>query len=207
MKGLLRKDIYMIVKTCRSYLFMIVIFLAVSLFNVENSFFLIYPVLVCGMLPMTLLSYDERSGWQRYSGTLPYSRAQLVSVKYIIGLVAPLIMILIVAILQSVRAAVTGSNSGDVAVLVVMLLLMAPLAPAFTLPMVFKFGVEKGRVANYILIIIIISLGLGGSALFGNSLHEEISLSAGLILSILSSLAIYAASWFLSVKFYEAREL
>ena len=58
------------------------------------------------------------------------------------------------AILQSVRAAVTGSNSGDVAVLVVMLLLMAPLAPAFTLPMVFKFGVEKGRVANYILIII-----------------------------------------------------
>jgi hypothetical protein len=35
------------------------------------------------MLPVTLLSYDEKEKWHIYSGTFPYSRAQIVSSKYV----------------------------------------------------------------------------------------------------------------------------
>ena len=37
MKGLLLKDWYMLKKYCRSYLFVLVIFLAVSIFDTDNS--------------------------------------------------------------------------------------------------------------------------------------------------------------------------
>ena len=53
----------------------------------SNMFFVFYPCLFCGMVPVNLLAYDERSRWLQYSGTLPYTRAQIVSGKYLIGLI------------------------------------------------------------------------------------------------------------------------
>ena len=50
------------------------------------SFSSLNPVMIAGILTMTLLSYDERDHWTQYSGTLPFTRAELVSCKYLIGL-------------------------------------------------------------------------------------------------------------------------
>lgn len=63
MKGLLLKDWYMMKKYCRAYLLIAVVFIAVSLFSNDNMFFVFYPCLLCGMIPVNLLAYDERSRW------------------------------------------------------------------------------------------------------------------------------------------------
>ena len=81
MKGLLLKDLYMSAKYCRAFIAIVIIFLAVSFWGDGNAFFIIYPVLLAGIIPTSLISYDERHKWDKYSGTLPYSRAQLVSAK------------------------------------------------------------------------------------------------------------------------------
>ena len=86
MKGLLLKDFYMAAKYCRAFLLLVIVFLAVSIWGDENVFFVIYPVLIAGMIPVTLYSYDEREKWTLYSGTLPYTRTQFVSSKYLVGL-------------------------------------------------------------------------------------------------------------------------
>ena len=70
MKGLLRKDLYMMGKYCRSYLLLVIVFLCVSVFSSDNLFFVFYPSLFSGMIPVSLLAYDERSRWTQYSGTL-----------------------------------------------------------------------------------------------------------------------------------------
>ena len=85
MKGLLLKDLYMVVKYCKAYLLIAVVFLAVSLMGSDNLFFIFYPCLLCGMIPVNLLAYDERSRWPQYCGTLPYTKGQIVSGKYLMA--------------------------------------------------------------------------------------------------------------------------
>ena len=63
MRGLLLKDIYMAAKYCRAYLLLAVVFIPVSFASSENLFMIFYPCLLCGMIPVNLLGYDERSRW------------------------------------------------------------------------------------------------------------------------------------------------
>ncbi|MDE7281371.1 MAG: ABC-2 transporter permease, partial [Ruminiclostridium sp.] len=67
MKGLILKDLYMTVKYCRIYLLIAVVFIAVSFVGNDSLFFIFYPCLFCGMIPVSLLGYDERSRWLQYS--------------------------------------------------------------------------------------------------------------------------------------------
>ena len=106
MKGLLLKDWYMMRKYCRIYLVICLGFLFLSLMDSENMFFVFYPCLLTGIVPVNLLAYDERSRWLQYSGTLPYTRAQIVSGKYLIGLLIQAAVLSATGIVQSIRMAV-----------------------------------------------------------------------------------------------------
>ena len=88
MKGLFLKDWYMMKKYCRAYIVIAAVFIAVSVVSDDNMFFVFYPCMLCGMIPVNLLGYDERSHWVQYSGSLPYTKTQIVSAKYLIGLFA-----------------------------------------------------------------------------------------------------------------------
>ena len=108
MKGLLLKDWYMMKQYCRTYPVIAVAFMALSLVDSDNLFFVFYPCLLCGMIPVTLLGYDERSGWVQYSGTMPYTKTQIVSEKYLISLFAQLTMLVATGIAQAVKMTLTG---------------------------------------------------------------------------------------------------
>ena len=102
------------------------------------------------MIPVTLLGYDERSGWVQYSGTMPYTKIQIVSEKYLISLFAQLTMLVATGIAQAVKMTLTGVFIlEDFAVL---MLTVSTLASSIPLPFIFKMGVEKGRAAYYVMI-------------------------------------------------------
>ncbi|MDD6052085.1 MAG: ABC-2 transporter permease [Clostridiales bacterium] len=208
MKGLLLKDFYMMLKYCRSYVLMAVVFIAISYADSENMFFVFYPCLLCGMIPASLLSYDERSHWLQYSGTLPYTKAQLVSAKYLIGLMTQLVVLLLTAVVQGLRMAHDGSfTAAGFASMLALILLLSMLASAISLPFMFKLGVEKGRAAYYVMIGVICAGGAMGSAL----LRETALLTGGmqLVLPLLcvAGAGIYVLSWVWSVKLFERREV
>lgn len=202
MKGLLLKDWYMMKTYCKLYLVMAVLFLAASFVNSDNLFFVFYPCLLCGMIPVNLLAYDERSRWTQYSCTLPCTRAQLVSAKYLTGLFCQLAVLLATAVVQGIRNGFTA----DFGVLMLALLTIASFASAIPLPFIFKLGVEKGRTAYYAMIGFV----CGASVLVSRMLTGEAMAqlpARWLMLAIaLAGVGIYALSWLLSIRFYQKRE-
>ena len=207
MKGLLLKDFYMMKKYCRAYLLIAVVFIAVSFFAEENLFMTFYPCLLCGMIPVNLLAYDERSHWMEYSGTLPYTRAQIVSGKYLIGLVTQVALLVVTGIAQGIRMAMAGSFAvQDFCVLMLLMLCVSTVSSSITLPFVFKLGVEKGRVAYYVMIGVVCGGIVVASSIFRGQMQSEIQANAPLALVALVCIGVYALSWYLSIVFYQKRE-
>jgi len=208
MKGLLLKDWYMTKKYCKYYLFVGIGFIILSLMSKGNMFFIFYPCLLCGMIPVNLLGYDERSRWTEYVGTLPYTKKQIVSAKYLIGLFAQIAMLTMTCIAQGIKMGFAHEFVlKEFLVLVMLLLVMATITSSLTLPFIFKLGVEKGRAAYYVMIGVTCAGSIVASNLLSVEVQAEIKLNGILPFICLVGIGIYALSWYLSVVFYQKREL
>jgi len=208
MRGLLLKDLYMTKKYCKAYLLIIAVFVAVSFASNENLFFVFYPCLLCGTIPVNLLAYDERSRWLQYSETMPYTKEQIVSSKYLIGLGIQIAVLLITGISQAIRMSIGKAFAlGEYLVLMMLLLIMALLASSVALPFMFKRGVEKGRMAYYVMIGIVCAGSMIFSNLLSGGFQSEMKLNGILPIVCIVGIGIYALSWYLSIVFYKKREL
>ena len=208
MKGLLLKDWYMMKKYCRYYLFVSIGFIILSTISSGNMFFVFYPCLLAGMIPVNLLGYDERSRWTEYVGTLPYTKTQIVSAKYLIGLFTQIAMLTVICIAQGVKMGIDGTFVlKEFLVLMMLLLVMASVASSLTLPFIFKYGVEKGRGAYYVMIGVVCAGSIIATTIFKEGLQNEIQLNAVLAIACIVGVAIYVVSWCLSIMFYKKREL
>lgn len=208
MKGLLLKDWYMMKKYYRAYLVIAAIFIAVSFISNDNMFFVFYPCVLCGVIPVNLLSYDERSRWIQYSGTLPYTKKQIVSAKYLIGLLTQITMAVVIGIAQVIKMSINGNLIfNDFILLMLLILTISAVTSSLTLPFIFKLGIEKGRIAYYIMVGL--ACGAGGLvlSLSGGQLGIEIQTNTLYILISIVGIAAYILSWYLSVVFYSKREI
>ena len=102
MRALFLKDWYMAKSYCRSYLLIVVVFAAVSFVSSESLFFMAYPAIMFGILPVTLISYDERFHWPAYAGTLPLRRRDEVREKYLLSLLLIAVMGILMTALQAI---------------------------------------------------------------------------------------------------------
>ncbi|MBQ8834309.1 MAG: ABC-2 transporter permease [Oscillospiraceae bacterium] len=206
MRGLLLKDLYMAWKYCKLYLLMVVGFLMIAAGGHSNSFFLIYPSIMSGLIPMSLLAYDEQHKWDQYSLTLPYTRVQLVSVKFLVGLALCFVVVISSALVLAIRMLTANEFSWNIWIVWVgSVLCSCLLGPSLCLPFMFKLGAEKGRIFYSIslgllcAICVLLTLNLPT----GTGITD---LAAVIPLACLVSIAIFALSWWLSIRFYEKRE-
>lgn len=206
MKGLLFKDWYVLKKDCRVMLLLFVVFLAASLMEQVGFLFSFYSCLIASLLPVTLLASDEKSGWERYSCTMPYTRAQLVSAKYLIGLLALCAMLLLGGLLQAVRQLMGGSFVAvNYAVMLLQLFAVSLLSASFCLPFIFRYGAEKGRIAYYCIIGVVCAVStITSNRLNGVVAAGEQTLWPFLLLAV-ASVGVFALSWRLSITFYKRR--
>lgn len=210
MKGLLIKDFYMIKKYCRWFILAVSIFIVVSVFSNDNAFFVIYPIMITSVLPVNLISYDEKSKWSSYCAVFPYSRVAIVSAKYIISLISAAVCMILIGIAQAVRMNITGTvNFSEYNMLMQISFIISMLAPGFILPGIYKFGVEKGRIIYFIVIIAVCSfsplLSYTKNSFSGVLLNASLkwipyAIPAG-------SAVIFAGSWLLSIKLYQQKDL
>ena len=208
MKGLLLKDWYMMKKYCRYYLFVSIGFIILSMLSSGNMFFVFYPCLLCGMIPVNLLGYDERSRWTEYVGTLPYSKTQIVSAKYLIGLFTQIAMLIVICVAQGVKMGIDGTFVlKEFLLLMMLLLIMASVSSSLTLPFIFKYGVEKVRGAYYVMIGVVCAGSIIASTAFMEGMQNKIQMTAVLPITCLVGIGIYVLSWYLSVVFYKKKEM
>lgn len=216
MKGLLLKDFYQYKQYCKMFfLGMIPFFIVLGTFLVnEGSIFLLfYPAMLMGMMPMTIMAYEEKDKWDVYSRLLPYRLSWLVSIKYLTILLMNLILLIVMMGLILLREwiglpweRVTDYSFWGI---VIILISAGLLGPALLYPFCFRNGVEKARMIRMVYIFIYcIAGGIGGGLIeyTEGSSRQLWNQSAGTALLGGFSVILFLLSWVLSIKWYRERE-
>ena len=204
MKGLIRKDLYMIWNYGRMLLLMSAVFLAFSAVAEQNYFFVVYPVLFGGVLPVTLISYEERDGWNRLCDALPVSRKTVVNERCVMTVLCFLALYLLTLAVQT-TVLIPKGRAAELVQLACLLPGVGLLAPAVMIPVTLRWGVEKGRIAYFIFIGVVVALGVMGANAI-TDLNAEVGGPVMWAIPIVA-VALFALSWLLSIRIYEKREL
>lgn len=147
MKGLMWKDIYTLLKQAKFILLLMVLFACLPGYSM-SAFAIFYGA----MLPITALAYDERSKWDELAAMMPYSVKEIVGSKYVLGLllVGGISALSIAArIVIGIIKAAPFDAEGIISILILACLSLVLLM--VDLPLMFRLGVEKGRII-YILL-------------------------------------------------------
>lgn len=165
MTGLVKKDLYLSLSMLKSYVLVAVVFALLTLTGIYDiSFFVTYLSVMCIMIPVNLFAYDEQARWDKYAAALPSGRAGVVKARYLFTILICLGSLLFALLLQLIVALFTGARGQARTDL-----LLSGLLPtaygcfmnAVLLPLLFKFGSQKGR------IYLLLALGVGVGVIFG----------------------------------------
>ena len=152
MKGLLIKDFYMIRTYLRITLAIVLFFLFVGAVAENGTFYYVYSCMMAGIVPISLLSYDEREHWMDYAETMPLSATTIVLSKYLLGLVfacAITVLATLSHIVNCIRYA--GGDLSAAANMAAVFFCLSLLPSILLMPVLICFGVEKGRLLYYVL--------------------------------------------------------
>lgn len=152
MKALLLKDFYVMWKQTRVLLLLILVFSCLP-----GAFYPTFAVVYAAILPYTAMAYDERSKWGQLAAMLPYADREIVLSKYCFGYLAIAVTAGISIVIQTVLTAVWDRAADNLSPLSTIPLAMCVgvCVLALTLPLMFRFGVEKGRLVMFLLIFLV----------------------------------------------------
>ena len=213
MKGLLLKDAYQLWYYAKIVIVAAVVMMGAGVLSMMNgsNFFIVYAGFLLGMMPMTLLAYDQTSKFSEYSAALPATKEEVVGCKYIVGLCGLVLAEIFAAVALGVAHLHWVAVDGALVVSTLVQVGMATLLnSAILLPLSYRFGYEKAKYAFYIMVALIAGLmGAGVAAnedgLAANLLPQGISPLALLGVAVVG-LILYALSWRLSVAWYGKAE-
>ena len=212
MKGLLLKDAYQMWSYTRWIILVSVAMMLMGTFFMKegSNFFMLYGGLLLGILPMTLLAYDQNGRFSAYCAALPVTKEQIVGGKYLIGLcgmvLAELLSMAALAAAQLLWGTVTVQITVATLLQVAMLTLLGNM---ILLPLTYRFGYEKARYVYYLCIGVLASLmgiAVSSDEILLNSILPAHGSLLLLVVVLAAVLALYAASWRLSVAWYGKAE-
>lgn len=204
MIGLLVKDFLNLKKQAKTYLILLIFYFILGIANENTTMFSAMMAMVAAMVPITAMAYDERSKWDRYALTMPISRFNMVVSKYILGLILLTIAFVITMLFSLLfsNLNLTENILSNFAILSVGIILISVI-----FPILFKFGVEKGRILMMIVLFaptgIIVLLSKMGFEI--PTVNEEI-LKLLIYLSPVFALVLFAISVLISLSIYKNKE-
>ncbi len=204
MRGIILKDLYNLRGQLRIGSVLLLLYGAVAVYSGDYSLLALMVGVVGLMLTVTACSYDEKNKWERIALSMPLLRRNLVEGKYMLGLIFAVLGLLLnlMVLLLAGNEGITGSMGVSLGIFSGNLLSLALL-----LPILFRFGVEKGRLWMMVIVVVPLSLlmlvqGLPNPAGFAGAL----STGPGKVIGPVLILALLAASFFLSVRIVEKKE-
>ena len=194
MKGLLLKDAYQTWCYIRWIILVSIAMMLVGTFFMKDgsNFFVLYSGIMLGMLPMTLLAYDQNSRFSAYCAALPVTKEQIVGGKYLIGLcgmaLAELLSMAALAAAQLLWGTVTVQIIVATLLQVAMLTLLGNI---ILLPLTYRFGYQKARYVYYLCIGLLGGF-MGYFVSSGDSALDSILPAQGSLLVLVVVIAGYA---------------
>lgn len=219
-KGLIVKDFQTIKSYKSTVIYMIVIFVVFAFFNNDlMSSLAIFMPLCFEMLGISSFSYDNLAKADKYVLTFPLSKKDIVKARYIYILIVTLLGAFLGFVLTLITQGIKTSNVvdkdflGNTLAIIFGSLTVMILLQSFQIPIMYKFGAEKGRIMQMIMIVaLMIGISLIVTILmkfFNVSLESFIIMLEDYLIAILSIfvIIIYILSFVISCKIYERKEI
>ena len=182
----------------------IVLFLVFSC--IPGTFYSTFAVVYASMLPYTALAYDERSRWDQMAAMMPYSARDVVLSKYLFGWIAVAASAAATFVLQTILSVIWLSDVEGPSIPVILLsVCVAVCILDITLPMMFRFGVEKGRLAMFLIIFLVCASAGGIATIEQSSLDGGLYLSLSLVPAAIAAVVLTVVSIPLAIRFYGRR--
>lgn len=214
MKGLIKKDLLLLKSQLKSYLVIVIVFAIVSFMSNDNTFITLLPILGV-MLIISTLSFDNYYKWDAFALTLPLSRKDNVKSKYALAVLITLTFVILATIILIAFNTIKGLpiNAFNILTLMCGSLLGASIATSISMPLMYKFGSENGRM---IMIIMVFAIGgvIAGITELLNPYFDQAFLynaltfiSTNLLpITILVMIILLSFSYFLTLKIYMRKE-
>ena len=213
MKGLLTKELLVLFRTNKMQLIFIVMFIILGVF-LKNQVYIMFVPLLLPMLTKQVLAVDETSKWDRYSACFPVDRKKIVTSKYLVILISALIAVALTAVsftlMKYIKTTVFDDTVIDIKAYLGIAVAESLILPSLAYPFDFKFGTAKGRIMYYIVVgvgVAGISASMMGISSKENLLSKISNPSTLALICVAASVVVFAVSWFISSKVYEAREI
>ena len=162
-----------------------------------------YSVVVMSLLPITILNFDEKSKWGRYSAAMPVSRRANVLSKYIIMIVLSVINAAVIGLVY------TLSKESARRIFIVFILAASLTTGSVVTALGYKFGSTNARfiftAVIFVAVISAVAVAGGISISFGNELGSGLTIAALIFLAV--SALVCLASYMISAHIYENKDL
>lgn len=146
MTGLIKKDLFLMKSNLKLILIIFVVF-TISSINQESNNLYFMPALVSTMLFMSTFSYDEYNKWNTYATALPTGREKIVIAKYLVTLLLNIVVFIITIVLSLIVGKIEENlNVEEVFQTIAGILVATIIIQSIIYPLIYKFGVEKGRI-------------------------------------------------------------
>lgn len=200
MKGLLIKDRKTLLKQMK-----VMLAITALLACVPSTYMSAFALFYAAMLPITALAYDERAKWDELAAMMPYTSQSIVGSKYALGLLLIGSISLLSAASQVVVSVVQHVPLNTETLISIPLVACgALLMMLIDLPLMFRLGVEKGR-------IIYILLTCGCVTYFAMNTDDVIasldtvSVYSALLMVLAITIVAFVISYTISVRVYRVR--
>lgn len=208
MTGMLLKDFYLSRSMSKTYLLLIALFFGLTVAGVYASgmFSALFAMLLV-MIPINTFAYDEQASWDKYAVATPSGRRGVVGSKYLFTLLMAA-GCLVVSLPMNLLIFLLGRNiSGDFFqswLISIGCIGAGVLMNAVTMPLVFQFGSQKSRVG---LIIVVATVTAGAVAMAAIADESPISLNSLAFLLPVGAVLLFVASYFITLRIFEKKEL
>lgn len=167
MLGLIKKDFLMLKGNFKTWLILLFVYVFMA-FQESMSLVFLLPFM-CVVTMLSTFSYDGFNKWDAYACSLPNGRQNSVRAKYITTLLLILVTALIVSILTIVISYTRTTKSLDLVSVgesILGAVFATTLLQSVMYPAIYKYGVDKARIA-----IFIVAFGI---AIIGGLLSKHI---------------------------------
>ena len=215
MKGLLIKDILNMKNYMKQLVLVLIFFIAYGIFLKNGTFVGTMITLMLSMQVITTMSYDEYAKWDKYALTMNINRKDIIISKYIFFTISIIIGI-VVGITTSIAInQIAKLDTGMNEIIVTSIVVPCVFAILFSIiiPVVFKTGVEKGRIVMMLILFIpgilvgaIVKISEKANITMPSPSNLEILMKFGVLgLVLLTILAVFI-SYKVSLSIYNKKE-
>lgn len=212
MRGLLQKDFCLLLQRSKVLLVMLGVGFLMGFSTEGTSFVIGYMTMLCAILAIGTISYDEFDNGYPFLLTLPITKKTYVYSKYVFCLLTNLVgWVISIVILMGCMIVKGSSVTPDAWLESLVFLPVVFLMIAIMLPLQLKFGAEKNRIVIALLGGGIFVIGYFGSRLMPEGLQVpafilEMQDSTMLLLLSVVSLAALVISYLCSLHVMEHKE-